>query len=286
MEPRKVFEVDEGGGHAGRVTAYASGCLGGFECVDDPRVARRLLGEAVDWLRRGGVGRVLAPVEGDLWHGYRLSAGGSDDPPFPGEPRNLPYYPALFRAAGFRVAKRWSSLVAREVASFRIFVEAGAAAHAEALAAGFRFEPMDPGHAAHGEAVHALLSRAFSSLLGFTPIPLEEFDRLCLAPLRGMDVRFSRLARDREGRVVGACVAFREPFAPGRFVIHSIAAEPGAGPRRLGAAMSFEIGHQILAEGFAPVIFALMADDSPIRYLFRDGSISLLREYELFEAPA
>jgi hypothetical protein len=45
----------------------------------------------------------------NIYTGYRLQMTGFDSAPFPGEPRNLEYYPALMQNAGYEVHATWRS---------------------------------------------------------------------------------------------------------------------------------------------------------------------------------
>ena len=108
------FLLVDGSDMRGRVTAMINphlcddsgrpyGQLGFFECIDDPDAARLLIEPAMAWLRDklpvGG--SVLAPMNFDTWHAYRLRTAGFEEPTYFMEPYNPRFYPALFTALGF-----------------------------------------------------------------------------------------------------------------------------------------------------------------------------------------
>ncbi len=77
------------------------GMLGFFEAHNRPEPVQALLAAAVQWLRRQGCGPIIGPMDGDTWHKYRFNQGPFTKPPFMMEPYNPPYYPELWKAAGF-----------------------------------------------------------------------------------------------------------------------------------------------------------------------------------------
>ena len=85
------------------------GTIGFFEAMDDVPACRLLLAAAEDWLREHGVRRVLGPMNGDTWHGYRFAVGPWDVPPFLKEPWNPRYYPSLWDACGYEVEDNYLS---------------------------------------------------------------------------------------------------------------------------------------------------------------------------------
>lgn len=82
--------------------------VGFFECVEDLAVCRALLEAAEAQARADGKEKLVGPLNGSFWIGYRFKVENFDEH-FTAEPDNLPYYPAFWEACGFTVAERYYS---------------------------------------------------------------------------------------------------------------------------------------------------------------------------------
>ncbi len=82
--------------------------VGFFECVEDLAVCRALLEAAEAQARADGKEKLVGPLNGSFWIGYRFKVENFDEH-FTGEPDNLPYYPAFWEACGFSVAEQYYS---------------------------------------------------------------------------------------------------------------------------------------------------------------------------------
>jgi ribosomal protein S18 acetylase RimI-like enzyme len=106
---------DDRGRTAGRCLVYIdhtynnyyqskTGFFGAFECVDSYSAAELLLNEAVAWLGRQGMDRMLGPINpvAEFW-GFLLE--GFDTPPVFLSPYNPPYYNDMMEEYGMVKAK-------------------------------------------------------------------------------------------------------------------------------------------------------------------------------------
>jgi GNAT superfamily N-acetyltransferase len=82
-----------------------TGFFGFFECVDDPEVARALLGAAAGWLGERGLRLLRGPVSPTMHEGAGLLVDGFDTPAVLMMPHNPRHYVSLIEAAGFTRAK-------------------------------------------------------------------------------------------------------------------------------------------------------------------------------------
>jgi hypothetical protein len=179
------FLVHRGGLPLGRLAAIVNprlvdesgapmGQVGHFACADDPEASRALFQAAFAWLRARGARRLLAPMNGGVHLAHRLLVSGFEHAPFLLEPRNPPWYPALFEAAGLEVVHRWKT--------WEITREAFAPLRDRMLALGrrggrgSRLEWLDTAGDPRGTLgrVHALLDLAWSGHVGWAPITLDE----------------------------------------------------------------------------------------------------------------
>lgn len=181
------------------------GQIGFYESERLPEASKALLDVALAWLAERGVRRVWGPMNFSIWHSYRFMVRGFEQTPFIGEPRNPPYYPEHFEAAGFTPLARYRSwdLGAEHLQALQQAAErmADPAALAEA---GLRAAPLDlEAFDSQMEHAHRLLMDAFSENLGFVPISYEEFMFLFQGMKAIVMPELVPLMWSREGHAVG-----------------------------------------------------------------------------------
>lgn len=84
------------------------GYIGCFE-MNDKDSGRRQLEEYVKQLTNAGHKRIIAPINGDTWHTYRLMSWSGDEPAFPFEPFNPLWYNDIYTEFGFKPFKKYRS---------------------------------------------------------------------------------------------------------------------------------------------------------------------------------
>jgi GNAT superfamily N-acetyltransferase len=126
----ELFLAIENGEAVGRVAAFVDhlalehwrqpiGLFGSWECVDDPSVARALLGAARDWLHGRGMAAMRGPwsFASQEWG---LVVEGFTPPPVLMAPYNPPYYNDQLVAFGLAKAKDLLAFIADTAAGYRI----------------------------------------------------------------------------------------------------------------------------------------------------------------------
>jgi len=257
------------------------GALGLFECVDDEAVARALLDAGLAWLReQERDALVLAPIDFDIWHGYRFRTRGFERSAFPGEPCNPPSYPAFFESHGFRPRERWESIEVDGVDVLRRLTEPCLARYRERQADGYRFEPMDA--ATDLRTLHALVMDSFAGFLGFTPLSFGEFEDIYGPLWHSIDLRLAGLVRDPGGAAVGFELAY--PIGD-RVIFYMIGVTRQELARRhgLGRAAFADIMGRIIDAGHERVVFALMSETSFARAGLRPVESQAQTEHTLYE---
>jgi hypothetical protein len=283
------------------------GALGFVEVERDYDAFSAIVGRAVRWLAsENAVARIWAPVNFDIWHGYRLMTRGYGTAAFFGEPRNAPWLPGFFERFGFTPLRRWVT-VTTAAAIIRERAPRFEEAYRSALADGYRMERLRLRTQSEVATFHELVCRTFSAFLGYTPISLDEFAVIVADYLRFAGTDLASLLRDPDGRQVGFSVAFPDPTAslrdlgghddwlhrlrllirrrPNRALHYLIGILPGddRARRALGSALFYRTLCLILDGGFDPVTFALMSADSPLRFFDTDQFDAAEREYALYE---
>lgn len=290
------------------------GSLGHFECESDREVATALFDAAREWLHtQHGVRRVWGPMNGDIWHGYRLMTRGFDQGIFPGEPYNKPFYADLFADYGWREIRAWESVELSTPEPLGSVLRWGDPRLTQARARGYRFEPLDTRRlSAELEKLHPLLLDCFRDFAGFTPISLEEFRRVFAGLGQALPKDWFSFVRGPEGRLVGFAGAIldlssalramqgrRNGLARLRFAWHRRRAdravfylvglrpdEPERG-NGLGAAAVRQVLGAVCRHGVRSAVAALMPSDGRSRSLVGgESGPEAQRRYVLYEVAS
>ena len=97
-----------------KVIGYKTAYIGTYN-VPTPEMAQKLLTHAEKMLRQQGCGYVIAPVDGDTWHGYRLTTRLYDAPPFFLDRITPLEWNQHFTDAGFGCIANYASACAEEL---------------------------------------------------------------------------------------------------------------------------------------------------------------------------
>ncbi len=199
----QLFLAERGGEVVGRIAAIenrrhldtyrdGTGFFGFFEALDDPAVARALLGRAGEWVRAAGLTRLRGPTSFTINDecGVLLDAYGL--PPVLLMAYNPPYYPALLEGCG--MAK------AQDLLAYRFEVPAETPprllAVRERLArTGIRLRPVDLDHFDDEvDRIHRVHSAAWAENWGAVPLSRQEVRRLARDLLPVVDPELVLLA--------------------------------------------------------------------------------------------
>jgi len=285
------------------------GALGCFEASSDDDATRALIEAAAHWLADHGRGaRIWAPLDFDIWHGYRFRTRGFGERPFLGEPCNRAWYPDLFASLGFSVLRRWSSIEVEGEAALRALAESGAARHRERVADGYRFEEADARGTDDLERLHRMVSDSYRGFLGYTPVSLAEFVELYGPLWRSFGSALTTMVFDPGGEPVGFCVAYPDAGEAPRllrcrrgwlarwramnavrrsdrvvFYLAGITQRELAKRHGLGRAAFCDAMRRTLAAGYRKVVFAILAEGSPSRSVLAAHVDDARVEYALYQ---
>jgi len=307
----QAFACEVGGRWVGRIAALveprladASGApigqIGYYACPDDPAASGALFEAALGSLRARGCREVLGPMDGGVHRRHRLMTRGFERAPFLLEPRNPPWYPAQFLAAGLRRVAGWRGYdLAREaLPPLRDRV----AALARRRAGGLDLEFLDPGDRAGAlSRVHRLLDAVWAGHPAWRPISLAELAGTFGALLPLLPPRHLVILKDERGDDVG--MGFMYPDwadevraldgdasgwarwmgrgRAGRAVAHTVAIRPEVRGRAAGAKVIAAGLEVALEAGYEELHLALTTQS--FRYL--DHRLAATREYALYGRP-
>jgi len=84
------------------------GYIGRFEMADK-QAAKEQIGEYVRQLKKAGHRRIIAPINGNTWHEYRLVSWCGGHAPFAMEPQNPLWYNEVYTELGFKPIMKYRS---------------------------------------------------------------------------------------------------------------------------------------------------------------------------------
>jgi GNAT superfamily N-acetyltransferase len=239
------------------------GRIGRLE-ASGPGSAAELLERATAELRQRGCATVLAPLDGDTWHPYRVLEPGQDSAEaFAGEPDPDPRWTDWLAAAGFAVRARYVSSLCSDLQRRRLTVYPPSP---------FQLVPVE--HLAIDdllEPIHRLILNGFRRQPLFVPVSLDGFCRHWEPWRSRLDPRLSLLAFDG-GEVVGLLLAHPEgPQEGRRAVVRTLVVQPGRRWAGLGRRLLETCHGRAAALGYTAVIHALMHEPG--------ASVALSRPY-------
>lgn len=179
--------------------------IGEFEAADDREAVGELFEAASKWAKQRGCRRIVGPMNGDTWYGYRLNLGPRAEPPFFAEPYNPPYYRRLWEESDFETVATYHTRCIDDVS-------AAARRHhprwARARALGYRLEAMGQYTVEQRlDRLYELVTEIFSDACLYTPIRRAAFKKQHAELAELLDGKSSHFLVDRNGDDAGfVCV--------------------------------------------------------------------------------
>ena len=255
--------------------------LGFFECVDDLRVSQLLVEKAAVWLRSNlpNGASILAPMNFDTWHSYRLRTKGFSEPTIFMEPYNPPYYPTLITALGFNPTSRY---VTKTVNDPQPLMKAWEVHHHHAFSQGYCVRSFDLGEpAAEMSLIYRLALGAFRDNLFYTDIPEDEFRALYASAAGRLDPDLFLFILDPQGEPVGLCFSIADHRQPNTVNVKTFGILPHVRSEGVGAALAYEVYRRFQAKGFLRVNHCLVRAGNRADK-FDGGLGEITREYILY----
>lgn len=238
------------------------------------------VGAAESWLRSRGLTHVRGPVAGATWYPYRTLMGGSERPPFLGEPSARP---EPWQARGYEVCAWYSSTLTPHGPT----IDKGALVGRDRLAEGWTLRSMADLDDLDSclQLLHRLSHAGFAEAYCFTPLPYPAFDELYrpFVPLYEPELVLFAYAPD--GTPAGFTFTIPDVLNPDlrQLVVKTVAVDPAFRRLGLGTWLIGEAHGRAQARGLdGGGIHALMWADSKSNLMGTDDS-RLVRRYALWE---
>lgn len=262
-------------------TGHPYGQLGFFECIDDVPTAQALLGAVLAWVRENApeTHNMLAPINFDTWHGYRLRTAGFDQRTFFMEPYNPPYYPALFAALGFAPAMQY---VSKTVDDLQMLIDAWRPFYVQAIAQRYTFRSFDPANLdSEMSLVYRLSVPTFRDNFFFADLSESGFRALYADVARSVDPALLFFMLDSSGEAVGFSFSVPDHRDPHTVNLKTFGVLPQVRGAGMGAALAFEAYRRFQSKGYRRVNHCLMRSGNRADGFDR-GLAQVTREYVLY----
>jgi len=242
------------------------GYIGCFEMTDYDS-GKRQLEEYVAQLKSAGHKRIIAPIDGDTWHKYRLVSWDSGAPAFPLEPQNPIWYNDVYLDCGFTPLAKYFSV------AFPIPCRGGVSPPVDERIAYKKFEPSDL------KTIYDISLNGFDKNLLYDEITFEEFSKLYEPLLPMIDSDFVLIAYVDD-------VPCGFVFAVGVgdvFILKSIAVLPEYRKLGIGNTLMSRVLLAAREKGFKTAIGALIIDGNISHHMVEKYGAKKIREYTLYE---
>ena len=237
-------------------------CVGYFHCPDDQKLANRLIDAARKEVRQSGVHHLIGPLNGTTWDSYRFK--GADDPPsFFLEVANPAYYNKLFREAGFKEIKSYSSFLEKPI---KPMPERVKKREQELFDAGIRIRTIDPNQYERDlSMIHELSHKCFKDNFLFTSHSFSDYIQK-YSMLEGIARPELTLMAEDGDRLVGFVFMIDDIFCntEKRIIFKTYASLSDERYHGLGTVLAQRLLAILLADGY----------ESAMRSLIVDGSLS------------
>jgi ribosomal protein S18 acetylase RimI-like enzyme len=253
-------------------TSDSSAFFGFFECAYEDCFAllwENILKEA----RAMGITSLFGPVNGTIWHPYRIVSRSTDEPFFPSEPiTKLEYAEWLTKQKPLQVLEYHSAYRT----DYTPIIEATRTSYQNALDNGVIIGTETVG-IENIQELYSLAVQVFSQNPGYMHLSLDEFVSLYSSEKINQNKASLYTARV-DGKLLGFCLNLEYNQT---LVMKTIAVAPSTQQKGIGNALVHKIHIDAVVSGLKKVIYALVRKDNNVRYFPMD-KVTVFREYAAY----
>lgn len=235
--------------------------------MKDAEDGKRLLTQAVAELREAGHRRIIAPIDGDTWHKYRLLSGTYGEPAFLMEPQNPLWYNDVYTDLGFLPVKYYVSEA--------FAIDKIEAVPPEVAIRGFNKADVD----SELLQIYNLSIVGFADNFMYSPISLNDFYALYTPALPLINGDYTLFA-EIGGETAGFLFAFE---STGRLILKTIAVLPKFRGHGIGGSLIASAMAAGQRNGVKDAIAALMSEGNNSRKIAAKYEKRVIRKYTLYQ---
>jgi len=279
IEPIAIYSGLEMKAHVALINDYrlntGDTLFGFFETAKDIETFNLLWTTLVETAKKRGSRVLKGPVDGSVWHQYRVvkQSDGSDF--FKSERICEPYY-YDFLAAKVKIEINYYSAYREK---FEAILHAAQPAYAKLSQSDFSIQEVKNVTPAHLRAIVALSKQAFINNWGFIELTDEEFDQLY--SFKKLESHLSKLYLLYNGAdIIGFSSVLKEDDST--LVFKTICVLPEYHGLGLGNALAYKVHFDAKAGGIKKIIYSLINEDNNIKKFTKEDAV-IFRKYATFE---
>jgi L-amino acid N-acyltransferase YncA len=250
--------------------------FGFFECREERAVFDRLWEKVMTEARILKAARILGPVNGSIWHAYRVvSRSEPEYPVFNSEPITQAwYYPALLNKGPDEVIRYYSA----SRTDYGFITRHTEESYRQATEAGFTVVIPEEIGTDIVSQIYQIAAEAFTNSWAYTGLSLQEFVQLYSQDKIDKHIGKVYLLMKKDC-IVGFCSTVRE--SPEKLIVKTIAIHPAYREKGFGNALVHKLHYDAGKAGIAEIIYALIRTGNQVANFPRDNAVHF-REYASF----
>ncbi len=246
--------------------------FGFFACSNDKRVFDSLWDRMHHQARTNNIRQLFGPVNGTIWHQYRIVSEGFDLPLFPGEPISCSYYyPWLLSKMPIDEVSCHSAY--RN--DYQFIIDHTRKAYENAVNMGYQFEVTKTLDRKVLQQIFGLADAVFAKNSGFVHLSFKAFMALYGDDKLEQFVGSVYLVRF-QNEIIGFCMNI---LHQGMLIMKTIAVDESHRKRGIGNALTHLVHLHAKEQQIGTIVYALVNKDNLIKHFPQDG-IVVFREYK------
>jgi len=280
FEPIAIYSGIEMVAHIAVIKDYRLGSdvafFGFFESPNDPVIFDSLWEELIIAAKKIGVSIIKGPVNGSIWHQYRVIKQSDASGFFKSETMCEPYYYNLLKN---KEAKSEISYYSAYREKFDAILKAGQLPYEKLIGSGFSVQEFEKVSADDLKEVLTLSREVFSKSWEFTDLTEEEFFQLYSE--EKLESHLSKLYLLRkEKKIIGFSNVLEENNST--LIFKTICLLPEYFGLGLGNVLAYKVHFDAERDGIKKIIYALIKEDNNIKNFPKDDA-AIFRKYAAFE---
>lgn len=250
--------------------------FGFFESPNDPVLFDSLWEELIISAKKIGVSIIKGPVNGSIWHQYRVIKQSDAPGFFKSETMCEPYYYNLLKNKG---AKSEISYYSAYREKFDAILKAGRLPYEKLIGSGFSVQEFETVGADDLKKVMSLSRKVFGRGWGFTDLTEEEFFQIYSDKKLELHLNKLYLLR-KEEEIIGFSSVLKENNST--LIFKTICLMPEYFGLGLGNVLAYKVHSDAERDGVKKIIYALIKEDNNIKNFPKDDAV-IFRRYATFE---
>ncbi|MBN1117808.1 MAG: GNAT family N-acetyltransferase [Bacteroidales bacterium] len=249
--------------------------FGFFECVHDFEVFRELWELVTSYGISKGIKTFKGPVNGSIWHSYRVVSFMGDSGFFPSEPIIESYYNDFFERISPQNVILYKSAYRKR---YNFIIRHTRKAFEEAINQGFSIEKLGNIDSQTAVAIYTLSFKIFNESWGYVPLNPEEFQAL-YSNEKIENYISSIYIVSLQNQIVGFCSNLS--YA-NNLIMKTLAVDPEFQQKGIAKALVHKIHSDAKQQRVAKIFYALVRKGNKVKYFPLDD-VKVVREYAAFE---